>query len=766
MHSMRHSNFIILISLLVGLWICPVMAVAEPVQTDSTDYDPVKGNQQVKKLIGNIEKKPVDPGQYESLRNEIAGHLRQGEKQQEVLQKEVEGIDAALKALGDKVEGESARLAKERAGLGSMRKLKEAQLAEYRLLAINGKEALKRLEVKRQEGQRSRVLGKEAPLWSLVTEFRRSAGERLLPDWAKIRQGIQAVTEHQVVALVLSAFLALWLFAMLAVKVERYLDSDRGGSLVLLVALINRHSLLYRLGLAIVVGVTSASWLLLPRDEAASFLPWLSLSLLIALLLPALAESLCRSTGQSTLGGILSVPQRWLVRLAAVGAALLVFTLGAPDLDLVSEPVSLLLRFVVVCCTTFLMALTIISLSCFIPVLRARGRMLRFLLFVAAAVVLYLEVFGFRAFSSHLLSGFAWSFVLFAAAVMVLDLARAFFAIVFDNRHRMFERLGIRLDEGDEDELLRGIGWLRAILKFILAVSILLVLVEIWDFAGVYAQAIVAFLVNGFEIGKLLIVPVRIVLGVFIFIVGWSLTLWVKKILDQKWEQEAALAESTREALLTVTGYVCYVVAAIVGLSVAGVNFSGLAVIAGALSVGIGFGLQNIVNNFVSGLILLFERPIKRGDWIVAGSTEGYVKKISVRSTIIQTFDRADVIVPNSELISSPVTNMMFNDPRGRLKVSVGVAYGSDTALVRRLLLEIAGGHGEVIVDGSSPRPDVFFQEFGESSLNFDLLCHLKNIDSRVRVRSEMNYLIDAAFRRHGIEIPFPQRDIHIRTTA
>jgi small-conductance mechanosensitive channel len=385
---------------------------------------------------------------------------------------------------------------------------------------------------------------------------------------------------------------------------------------------------------------------------------------------------------------------------------------------------------------------------------------------VAAAAVLYLEIFGFRAFSSHLLAGFAWSFVVFAATVMVVDVIQWLLAIVFDNRRRMFDRLGILLDDGDEDELLRGIGWLRSILKFIVAVVILLVLVALWDFSGAYVKAMVAFLVNGFQIGKLVIVPARIVLGLFMFIVGWSLTLWVKKILDRKWEQEAAFAESTREALLTVTGYVCYVVAAIVGLSIAGVNFSGLAVIAGALSVGIGFGLQNIVNNFVSGLILLFEQPIKRGDWIVAGSTEGYVKKISVRSTIIQTFDRADVIVPNSELISSPVTNMMFTDRRGRLKVSVGVAYGSDTALVRRLLLEIADGHGEVIVDGSSPRPDVFFQEFAESSLNFDLLCHLKNIDSRARVRSEMNYLIDEAFRRHGIDIPFPQRDIHIRTTA
>ncbi|MBB5347906.1 mechanosensitive ion channel family protein [Desulfoprunum benzoelyticum] len=766
MHSIRYSNLIVLILLMTGLWICPVVAVAEPVSTESTIYDPIKGNQQIKKLIGSLDKKSWDPDQYESLRNEIAGHLRQGEEQQKILQKEVVEIDAALKALGDKVEGESARMARERDGLGSMRKLKEAQLGEYRLLAINGQEALRKLEVKRQEGQRSRVLGKEKPLWELVTELRRTPGEELLPDWTKARQGILAVTGHQIVALLLAVCLTIWLFGMLAVKIERYLNMDRGGSLGRFVALINRHSLLFRLGLGIVVGTTAVSWLLLAGDEATSFLPWLSSALLVAFLLPALVESLCRSTGQSAHGGSLNILQRWMVRCAAAGAALVVFMLGAPDLDLVPDAVALPIRFVAVGSTIFLTALTIMTISGFFPVLRATGRIIRFLLFVAMVVVLYLEIFGFRAFSSHLLAGFAWSFVLFAATVMLLDIVQWLLAIVYDNRHRMFDRLGILLEDGDEDELLRGIGWLRAILKFIIAVSIFLVLVAIWDFAEVYARLLLGFLVNGFQIGKLLIVPARIVLGVFLFIVGWSLTLWIKKILNRKWEQEAVFAESTREALLTVTGYVCYVVAAIAGLSIAGVNFSGLAVIAGALSVGIGFGLQNIVNNFVSGLILLFEQPIKRGDWIVAGSTEGYVKKISVRSTIIQTFDRADVIVPNSELISSPVTNMMFNDHRGRLKVSVGVAYGSDTALVRRLLLEIANGHDEVIVDGSSPRPDVVFQEFAESSLNFDLFCHLKTIDSRVRVRSEMNYLIDEAFRRHGIEIPFPQRDIHIRTTS
>jgi len=191
-------------------------------------------------------------------------------------------------------------------------------------------------------------------------------------------------------------------------------------------------------------------------------------------------------------------------------------------------------------------------------------------------------------------------------------------------------------------------------------------------------------------------------------------------------------------------------------------DFTRFTIIAGALSVGIGFGLQNVVNNFVSGLILLFERPIKRGDWISVGGTEGYVERISVRSTVVRTFDGADVIVPNSEFISSQVTNWMLDDPRGRIRVPVGVAYGSDTALVKKLLLDIAGDHPQIIVDGSLPLPWVLFIEFGESSLNFELRCFIRNIDQRPLVSSELNFAIDAAFRKHKIAIPFPQREVRV----
>ena len=226
------------------------------------------------------------------------------------------------------------------------------------------------------------------------------------------------------------------------------------------------------------------------------------------------------------------------------------------------------------------------------------------------------------------------------------------------------------------------------------------------------------------------------------------------------------MERGTRDALVTMAGYLGVALALIVGLGIAGVTFTNLAIIAGALSVGIGFGLQNIVNNFVSGLILLFERPIKKGDWIVVGNTEGYVKKISIRSTQIETFDRADVIVPNSDLISTQVTNWMLYDKTGRIRVPIGVAYGTDVEKVRQILNAIALDDERIITNNDEYKVRILFLRFGESSLDFELRCHIKNIDDRMQVLSDINFKIEKAFREQSIEIPFPQRDLHIRSGA
>ena len=202
-----------------------------------------------------------------------------------------------------------------------------------------------------------------------------------------------------------------------------------------------------------------------------------------------------------------------------------------------------------------------------------------------------------------------------------------------------------------------------------------------------------------------------------------------------------------------------FFIAGLAAINTAGIDLTGLAVIAGALSVGIGFGMQSVVSNFVSGLILLVERPIKVGDWIVVGQDEGTVRRISVRSTEIQTFSNSTVIVPNSELISGRVTNWMYKDQSGRAELPIGVAYGSDTAKVREVLIGCVKDRDGV---KAWPQPQVVFMDFGDSALLFQLRFHVRNVDSRLAIMSDVRFAIDAGFREAGITIPFPQRDIHV----
>jgi len=217
-----------------------------------------------------------------------------------------------------------------------------------------------------------------------------------------------------------------------------------------------------------------------------------------------------------------------------------------------------------------------------------------------------------------------------------------------------------------------------------------------------------------------------------------------------------------RQAVGSIFRYVIVAIGFMIILQTAGINLSALTVLAGALGIGVGFGLQNITNNFVSGLIILFERPIKVGDRIDVGNVTGDVVKISPRATTIVTNDNIAVIVPNSEFISSQVINWSYTNRDVRLNFPVGVAYQSDPELVRKALLEVAADHPGVLKERNA---DVLLQEFGDSSLNFILRVWTRNYATTPGVlRSELNYAICKKFKEHGIEIPFPQRDLHVRS--
>jgi len=265
---------------------------------------------------------------------------------------------------------------------------------------------------------------------------------------------------------------------------------------------------------------------------------------------------------------------------------------------------------------------------------------------------------------------------------------------------------------------------------------------------------------TGIPVGNVTISLVDIILAIVVFVVGLVVSGWIRRRLAQRILTHTQMDIGVRESIASGVGYVGIVIAILLAIATLGLDLTQLALIASALSVGIGFGLRTVVENFVAGLLLLIERPIQSGDWIVVGAHEGTVKKISVRSTEIETFDRASLIVPNSELISQAVLNLTHKNKLARVAVPVGVAYGSDTDKVREVLLSCAEANEHIL---SYPQPHVLFRAFGDSSLNFELRGIIADAKQRFVVSSDLHLAVDSAFREAGIEIAFPQRDLHIR---
>jgi potassium efflux system protein len=266
--------------------------------------------------------------------------------------------------------------------------------------------------------------------------------------------------------------------------------------------------------------------------------------------------------------------------------------------------------------------------------------------------------------------------------------------------------------------------------------------------------------VTGFQIGNISISFTAILGALALFAVVLVLVKALQRWLDKRYLPYTQMDDGLKSSIRTIIGYIGFIIAAVIAFSYVGLNLENVAIVAGALSVGIGFGLQSIVSNFVSGLILLAERPFQAGDWVVIGGEEGHVKKVSVRATEIETFDRSTVIVPNSDFISGTVKNWVHGTRFGRINIPIGVSYSSDPEQVRDLLLEVANDHPLILSD---PEPRVIFNDFGASSLDFLLQAYLADISAALTTRSELRFAICRIFKENGVEIPFPQTDIHLR---
>lgn len=248
--------------------------------------------------------------------------------------------------------------------------------------------------------------------------------------------------------------------------------------------------------------------------------------------------------------------------------------------------------------------------------------------------------------------------------------------------------------------------------------------------------------------------------AVIFLLITLNVFKFFKNVVGEKLLVKANIDAGIRYSISVLIGYIGWVVAGWGVLSIFGINMDKLAMVLGALSVGLGFGLQHIVNNFFSGVLILFERPIKKGDWVIVNGKEGIVTNIKIRSTELKTFDETSVVIPNADILSNSLVNMTHTDMLGRVVIRVGVSYDSDLHKVEKLLIECAKRHPKV---EQGREPAVFLSEFGDSSINFELMVIICDVMSRKRAQSDIMFDIYDTFAKEGIEIPFPQRIVHLK---
>jgi len=366
------------------------------------------------------------------------------------------------------------------------------------------------------------------------------------------------------------------------------------------------------------------------------------------------------------------------------------------------------------------------------------------------------QIAGYSILSFRLIESSLKTLFLGLLAAMAVKLGQGAIDFLLDQdffrRWRFFRRFGNELTTRLKDLFL-----------VLVVACAMLYLLEVWYIYDSMAEAWSALLGLGFTVANVPFTVSKVLVIVLVLYVS-VITSWViRSVLEAEVFPRRRFDRGVRDSIKKLLHYSLVFLGFLFAMSLAGVELKNFAVLAGAFGIGIGFGLQNIVNNFVSGLILLFERPVKVGDMVVIDDVWGTVGKIGLRSTVVTTLDESEIIVPNSQLVAEKVTNWSLSSPLCRVSLPVGVAYGSDVPLVLRILVETGESHPSVLKD---PPPSPLFQGFGESSLDFELRVWISDVRDRLRVRSDLCQEIDRRFRDAGVEIPFPQRDLHLRSVA
>ncbi len=378
-------------------------------------------------------------------------------------------------------------------------------------------------------------------------------------------------------------------------------------------------------------------------------------------------------------------------------------------------------------------------------------------LLVLGAIVLT-SLLGFHNLSTYIAKGASLTGLAVVLFWVTWEGARAILDYVL---HLQKERVPVKTWR-EEEPLRKYILTIVKVAVTILVAGAFLLILKLWDVDLGFLFWISKGLTWGPKLGPFSLNLLNLGLAVLTLYLGRWFSRLLRALLELRFFPQTDWDESIRYTISNTCHYTILAITILMALGFLGVSFADLAIVAAGLGVGIGFGLQNIVNNFISGLILLFERPIKVGDMLVIDGQWGAVKEIRVRSTIFQTYDRYVLIIPNSELISTKVLNWTYyGQGINRLTLKIGVSYGSDVHQVTKLLGEVCRANPRVLDD---PPPLIYFEAYGDSSLNFNIWAYVNSPFDRIPATHELNSAIFEAFHEHGIEIPFPQRDLYIKS--
>lgn len=739
------------------IFLCANVCLAKPMAGVPFGFDIKKANQQFDRINLQLSVQNLNLNNLDAAVDTLTELSDKAEECVEEVQKKINSVDILIKqgnsSLDNKKEGADLIY------LNNQHKELADEQAQCRLFSIRAREAIEAYKNASAELKQEEALTRGLPLWSIIRQTIDSPPETNVTSLLTTKFPA-ALPPPLSLLIVLSISVTLATFILLRIRKSQF------ARLYLRFKKLHIHSILL-LASCFVSGVLFVYLLAFSEDGAPPTLP-LMLSGVIFSALSAIILTLFVFKINTVRACLY-----WYSLNVTFFQSVVIVALGFYAAALIGQILSTL--FVTnsplwQLCQSLFLLIILATTNHYIFSFCKQHRHLTFvrkhyyfirrfsaLLLIACALI---SIFGYRTLANHLsLSGFTTVTIIFITLLITQAIKKLYLHL---NQQEAIKTKIIRYFGYRPDQTFTEFLILKTVAQIIIISISVYLIGRSWGFATDYIESIYDRFLYGIHLANVTIYPTRIISGIVVFCVLYLVFRSISTAISnhQQFEEE----EETQVAVASILTYIGFGLAIISGFLVAGFDFTGLAIIAGALSVGIGLGLQSIVNNFVSGLILLIEKPIRPGDRINVDGIEGFVKKIRVRSTQIVTPSREDIIVPNSDLITRRVTNYMFTDKYCRINCEIGVAYGSDTQLVHDVLLSIANAHDEVIKSGRN-KPIVLLRSFGDSNLVFQLWCLIKDVNKKFIVRSELNFAIDKAFRENNICMAFPQRDLNIKLT-